>query len=634
MTDDLDAALALHKAGDLVAAEAAYRAMLRQAPNHPHACNNLGILLRRQRRWEEAIDCYQRALQATPQDEQIYNNLTCALCDLGQMNQAMRAVRIALLLRPDYAGAWFNLGNLLRDSGDPAGAAAAYHRAIRLQPDMGEAYSNLGDIHKSAVDLTLAAECYATALRLQPHLPQPYVNLGEVLKEQGRVVEAITLFQHGLDRHPTLAVLHSNLLFALHYTPHVPPEVIFRAHRHWGERHAAGLGPPPGHIHANDRTPSRRLRIGYVSPDFCNHAVACFLEPLLRAHDRSAVEIFCYAISRRQDATTRRFQAIAGHWCSLVMATDEEAAARITADRIDILVDLSGHTADARPLLFARKPAPVQVSWLGYPDTTGLAAIDYRLTDAIADPPGDADRRHLETLVRLPRGFLAFRPPVQAEVQPVPPCVRTGVITLGSFNNNAKVTPEVVAVWSQILHRLPTARLMLKSRSFADAATHRRYAGLFAGHGIAEDRIDLLPFLPDQQNHLRAYDRLDIALDPFPYSGTTTSCEALWMGVPVVTLAGSNHVGRVTASLLTGCGLAELVATDTADYVDRAVALAMDRARLATLRAGMRARLLASPLADHDGFARQVEDAYRTMWMAWTSQGDDAAADRRRQEAS
>lgn len=618
MTDLFAAALDQHRAGNLPQAESLYRAALAERPDHAFANNNLAILLRAQRRWEEAVACYRRALAHNPEDAQVYNNLTCVLSDMGQEAQAARVGMLAVSLRPDYAEAWFNLGNIFRALGDGNAARRAYHRAIRLKPDRGEAYSNLGDVHKSATELTQAAECYRTALRLQPNLPQPYVNLGEVLKEQGRVTEAITLLQQGLERHPHLSVLHSNLLFALHYSPHVPPEVIFRAHRQWGERHAAPLAPAVQPSFTNDRSPDRRLRVGYVSPDFCGHAVSCFLEPLLRGHDRGAVEIFCYPISRRSDEVTARFQSITGHWVPLTGLTDEEAAARIRADDIDILVDVAGHTCDCRPLIFARRAAPVQVSWLGYPDGTGMAAMDYRLTDAIADPPGVTDRWHVEKLVRLENGFLCFRPARSTDISPDLPARRNGHVTFGSFNNNAKITAEVVAVWAALLQRVPDARLVLKSRAFGDAETYARYSSLFAAQGVAPDRIDLRQHDQDQGDHLRAYDGIDIALDPFPYNGTTTSCEALWMGVPVVTLQGGHHVARVTASILHRCGLDDLVATSLPTYIEIAARLAAETDRLATLRRNLRARMQTSTLCDRDGFAAQVERAYRQMWHCWT----------------
>ncbi|WP_114861225.1 tetratricopeptide repeat protein [Azospirillum brasilense] len=610
------AALEHHRAGRLDAAEAGYRAILRDDPGHAHANNNLAILLRGAGRWEDAAACYRRAVAALPDDAPIRSNLSCALADLDRPAEALAAVRVALALSPDYADAWFNAGNLLKTAREHHRAIAAYRRALRLKPGMGGAHSNMGDVYRDLGESSRAVDCYRAAMQAQPDLPQPVVNLGETLKEQGRIAEAIAVFQSGIERHPDLALLHSNLLFALHYTPWVPPEVIARAHTHWNERHARPLMPRNRQF-SNDRTPGRRLRVGYVSPDFRAHACAHFIEPLLREHDRGAVEIFCYAASDQQDAITERMRSLADGWRSLTSLDDAAAAALVERDRIDILVDLAGHTAQSRPLLFARKPAPIQVSWLGYPDTSGMTAIDHRLTDAVADPPGLTDAWHAERLVRLPRGFLAFQPLRVAVPREEPPALVNGFVTFGSFNNAAKVTPEVLRVWSAILARVPSARLILKSRAFTDAPTRARCLQRFAADGVDPGRVDLLAPMDAIDAHLRAYDRIDIGLDPFPYTGTTTTCEALWMGVPVITLAGRHHVARVGASLLTHCGLAELIATDEAGYIETAVALAGDTTRLAALRRGMTDRMERSALSDHRGFAAAVETAYRAMWRSW-----------------
>ncbi|WP_188263201.1 tetratricopeptide repeat protein [Azospirillum tabaci] len=619
------AALEHHRAGRLDAAEAVYRAILRDDPGHAHANNNLAILLRSMGRWEEAVACYRRAVAALPDDAPIRSNLSCALADLDRPAEALAAVRVALSLSPDYADGWFNAGNLLQAERQSDRAIAAYRRAIRLKPGMGGAHSNMGDAHRDLGESSRAVDCYRAAIQAQPDLPQPVVNLGEALKEQGRITEAIATFQSGIERHPDLALLHSNLLFALHYTPWVPPEIIARAHTHWNERHARPLMPRNRQF-SNDRDPGRRLRVGYVSPDFRAHACAHFIEPLLREHDRGAVEIFCYATSTHHDAITERLKGLADGWRSLVALDDAAAAALVERDRIDILVDLAGHTAHSRPLLFARKPAPVQVAWLGYPDTTGMTAIDHRVTDAVADPPGLTDAWHAERLIRLPKGFLAFQPLRFVTAREEPPALANGFVTFGSFNNAAKVTPEVVRVWSAILARVPSARLCLKSRAFADAPTRARYLQQFAGNGVAPGRVDLLPPMDVIDAHLRAYDRIDIGLDPFPYNGTTTTCEALWMGVPVITLAGRHHVARVGASLLSQCGLDEFIAPDEARYIETAVALAGDTGRLAALRRGMTGRMERSALNDHRGFAAAVEAAYRDMWRSWLGREPKAVA--------
>lgn len=609
-------ALLAHQAGRLEQAEAGYREILRLDPRHPHANNNMAILLRGARRLDDAVAYYRAAVAGAPTDPLIRSNLGCVLVDLLRNAEAAGCMGAAAALNPQYAEAYFNLGNVQRGLNRLDLAEKSYRRALRIKPGLAEAHANLGDVHKARGQLTEAAACFRAALALRPDMPEPCNNLGETLKEQGLVEEAVALFQQGVRQHPDNMLIHSNLLFALHYTPAVPPEIIARAHRYWDEKHARPLLPAQPR-HANDRSPERRLRVGYVSPDFCAHSCAYFSEPLLRAHDRAAVEIYCYPSSRREDVVTRRFHGLADAWRPLVGLPDDDAAALIRQDRIDILVDLAGHTCDSRLPVFASRPAPVQVSWLGYPDTTGMTAVDYRFTDAVADPPGDADRWHAERLIRLEGGFLAYQPVVDAPLEEIPPALGRGWVTFGSFNNTAKVTPEVVRVWSKILKQVPDSRLIVKGRALGDAPTCARYAALFAAQGVSPRRVELLNRIEPVDNHLRAYDRVDIGLDPFPYNGTTTTCEALWMGVPVVTLAGANHVSRVGASLLTHCGLPELAAYDEEGYVAAAVELAGDLGRLAEMRRTMRERLQNAPLTDYDGFARKVEASYRRMWRDW-----------------
>jgi predicted O-linked N-acetylglucosamine transferase (SPINDLY family) len=370
-------------------------------------------------------------------------------------------------------------------------------------------------------------------------------------------------------------------------------------------------GEPP---HPNHPDPERRLRVGYVSPDFREHSVSAFLDPVIAGHDRRWFEVFCYAEVVRPDDTTARFRGLSDGWCSTLGMTDGAVAGRIRDDGIDILVDLAGHTAGNRLRVFAERPAPVQVTWLGYPNTTGLSAMDYRLSDAVADPAGEADALHSETLVRLANGFLCFAPPADAPEVGETPALATGQVTFGSFNNLAKVTPDVVEAWADILNRIPNSRLVLKSRPLADEKTRERYLEMFGAHGVDPGRVELCSWIASKSGHLGAYERLDIGLDPFPYNGTTTTCEALWMGVPVVTLGGDRHAGRVGASILARVGLAGLVAETKADYVEQAVALAGDLDRLSALRGGLRSRMEKSPLCDAGGFARDIEAAYREMW--------------------
>ena len=429
-----------------------------------------------------------------------------------------------------------------------------------------------------------------------------------MFQTQGRTAEALRCFQQACGKQPEFAAAHSNLLLAMHYDPAKSPEEIFAEHRK--TPHAS---VEPARSHSNDPTPDRRLRIGYLSPDFRSHSVAFFFEPVIEAHDRAAFEVTCYSNVPRPDHATLRFERLADRWRNVRGLGDEAAAALIRADGIDILIDLAGHTGENRLDVMARKPAPVAVTWLGYPDTTGLPQIDYRITDAWADPPGASERFHTEELVRLPGGFLCYMKPRDVAGCGLPPCERTGHITFGSFNNFSKLNPQVAEVWSAILDRVPGSRLLLKSKALGDQGARQRARELFRGR----DGVELLARNPSVRQHLEIYGRVDIALDPFPYNGTTTTCEALWMGVPVVALAGRRHAGRASLSLLASLGLEELIAESVEDYARIAAGLAGDPARLRELRATLRRRMAESRLTDAQTFTRVLESAYRTMWRRW-----------------
>ncbi len=425
-------------------------------------------------------------------------------------------------------------------------------------------------------------------------------------------------YHRALALKPDYAEAHGNLIFMMNYDARFSQKDIFAESRRWNEIHAA---PYREHerTHASDRDPDRRLRVGYLSPNFREHSVSYFADPLIAGHDRRSFEVFCYAQVIKPDTRTERFRDLADVWRSTVGLTDATVAERIREDGIDILVDLAGYTGENRLLVFAARPAPVQVSWLGYPNTTGLSAMDYRLTDAIADPEGADDTLYSETLVRLPNGFLCFTPAGDAPDIGGSPALSNGHVTFGSFNHLPKVSPEVVETWAQILERVPGSRLLLKSHPLADAATRDRYLDMFATHGIDARRVELFSWIASKSGHLGAYDRVDIGLDPFPYNGTTTTCEALWMGVPVVTLRGERHSGRVGASLLTRMDLVDLIAETKDAYVETAVGLAKAPDRLSGFRTELRQRMKGSPLCDGDTFARDVEAVYREMWRYWCS---------------
>jgi predicted O-linked N-acetylglucosamine transferase (SPINDLY family) len=356
------------------------------------------------------------------------------------------------------------------------------------------------------------------------------------------------------------------------------------------------------------------LTIGYVSADFMAHPVAYFMGALLAAHDRRRFRVICYASVRGPDAVTRQVRKVAPEWRDVAHLGDEKLATLIAEDGVDILVDLGGHTASSRLTMFALKPAPVQVSYLGYPNTTGLAAIDYRLTDAWADPPGLTDRWHTEQLIRLPGGFLSYTPPANLpDVAPLP-AASNGFVTFGSYNNFAKTSQSTIALWTAVLDAVPNSRLLLKASFLDDPGTAAEIIALFAAAGSDPQRITLRGRTRGHLDHIRSYGALDIALDPHPYNGTTTTCEALWMGVPVLTLAGDRHSSRVGTSILTAAGLDDFIAVSPEDYVARARSLSSDLQGLASLRLRLREQVAASPLADPKRLARAIEAAYLRLW--------------------
>jgi predicted O-linked N-acetylglucosamine transferase (SPINDLY family) len=573
------AALEAHQAGDLAAAEAAYRRALTIDPDHGDALKLLGSVLGQTGRPEEASRMLERARDVDPD-------------------------------APDTRAL---LGNVYALLGRTTEAMDAYGEAIARRPDDWAARNNLGLLCYREGRLAEAAETLAAVVEAIPGFAKAHNNLGLVLQAQARHVEAEAAFRRALEADPDYGEAGSNLLLGLNYRGDLHPEVVFAAHRAWADRHArpaagpATPGPEPGDA-------ERRLRLGYLSPDFRAHPVALFFEPLLAAHDRSAFEVVCYSAAARPDPVTERLRRSADGWRDVLGLGDSALAERIRADRVDILVDLAGHTADNRLSALARRPAPVQVTYLGYPNTTGLECVDYRVTDVWADPPGPADRLHTETLLRLPSGFLAYAPPPGAPAAAPPPSAAGAPLTFGSFNNAAKLGPEVIATWSRVLRRVPGARLLLKSRQFEDDATRERFRGAFVEAGVPVESVELVGWIPAIESHLEHYARVDVGLDPFPYNGTTTTCEALWMGVPVVALAGDRHAARVGVSVLERAGLADLVVADETAYVERAADLAQDAAGLVRLRETLRGRLAGSPAADVPGLTLELETAFREIW--------------------
>ena len=602
---------------------ACYRKVVELDPNHSDVYNNLGNVLNEQGKSEEAIECYKKALEIRPDSAEAHNNLGLMLTNQNRLDEAVTHFRKALELKPDYAEAYNNLGNVLNTQNKPAEAIESYKKALEIKPDYGNASYNMGNVLNQQARIEEAVACYRKALEIHPDHAEALNNMANGLKDQSRLTEAIHYYEKALEVKPDYHQAHSNLLFTFQYQPDNDPAQLYEAHLKWGQIHAKGLSNQIV-SHSNDRDPDRRLRIGYVSPDFRSHSCAYFIESLLREHDRHQVELFCYSEVEKPDEMTEQLKKLSDHWISTVGKSQDEVVGKIREDHIDILVDLAGHTANNRLLAFACKPAPVQVTWIGYPDTTGLVAMDYRFTDAVADPEGVSDRYVSEKLVRLPHGFLCYAPPITAPAVGPLPFLKSNTITFASFNNLTKVTEKVVAVWSKILQQIPRSRLLLKSRQMTDEVTREYYYKLFSDKGIPRDRVAMQPRIPSKEGHLALYNRVDIALDPFPYNGTTTTCEALWMGVPVITLCGNRHVSRVGTSILTQVGLTELITQTEDEYIARAVQLAGNTAQLSGLRSAMRQFMQKSSLCDGKSFARDVETAYREMWKKWVNSQNPA----------
>ena len=607
---------ALKKQGHPDEAVAAYRRALQLDPGSAKTHYDLGIALREQGHIEEAIAAYRRAVELAPELAEVHNNLGLVLKDQGKDDEAIAAYRRAIQIKPDFAEAHNNLGVALNEQGKPEEAIAECHRAIELQPTFPEALNNLGNALMSVGRFDEAVAAFHRALELQPELAGAHSNLGNALKEQGRIWEALDAYRHALQIQPQDPSVQSNLLLGLHYLPDGDAEFIFREHCRWGEIHAAPLAKRVVR-HANDPNPARRLRVGYLSRDFREHSVAFFFENLLASHHREHVEVICYSDCTGADAVTLRMRKHAAEWRTITGLADAQVADLIREDGIDLLVDLAGHTDRNRLLVLARRPAPVQVTCLGYPDTTGMNAVDYRLTDAHADPPGATERFHIEQLVRLPDCAWCFRPSDDAPPVSTLPVLHSGHITFGCFNTRPKITEEMFAIWAEILLRAPGSRLLLKNLGFRDPSVQMRARALLEKAGVAPARVELIGRVSDFAEHLTCYGRVDIALDTFPYHGTTTTCEALWMGVPVITLAGKTHASRVGVSLLENLALPELIAGQPVDYIGTAAELAADISRLAALRATLRERMASSPLMDGPRYARNVEHAFREMWRAW-----------------
>ena len=577
------------------------------------AYNNIGNIFMETKQFDEGIISYQKALKLNPGLADAHSNLGNAFLEKGQLDDAIFHFKNAIQLNPNFLEAHFKLGNALIKKGQLDDAIFHFKTAIRLNPNFLEAYNSLGIAQRTKGQLSEAIESYRYALTLNPDFVEAYLNLFVVYAEQGNFKKAEECHRRVLSIDPNRSFHDTNFLYIMNYR--YDAQTIFSEHLRFGKEIAESLSLDTVN-YTNERILARRLRIGYVSPDFRRHAVAYFIEPILLAHHKERYEVFCYSNSLVRDEVTERIQKHTDHWRSIYGMSDESVAEQIRKDKIDILIDLAGYTADNRIWVFARKPAPIQVSWIGYLATTGLLSIDYKIADNYTDPPGKTERLYTEKILRLPESFLCYLPDRNSpKVKPLPVSSK-GHITFGSFNNFSKVTPEVLTLWSRILNAVSDARLIMKCRIFFDKSMREHVIKVFAERGITAERIYLQSWEPSPR-HLETYNLVDICLDTFPFNGATTTCESLWMGVPVVTLAGTAYHSGVGTSLLSNVGLSELVAGNHDEYISIAVNLAKDLKRLEFLRKNLRGMMEDSPLCDAKRFTRNLEACYRRIWEEW-----------------
>ena len=642
----LQLALEHHRFGRLSEAEGAYRQILDIEPGHADALHLLGVSFRQRGNIEAAVDFIEKAISASPSEPIYYNSLGCALESQGLVNEAVAGYRMALALKSDYAEAHFNLGtvlqaqghldeaaacyrqalatkpdfaaacsnlgNVLMDQGRLEDAAASYRKALALKPDFAEAHNNLGNVLQFQGCLAEAVASYRQALSSKPDFADAYNNLGNVLMDQGRLEEAAASYRKALAVKQDLPKAYSNLLFSLIHDENLTPSVCSAEHFAFAERFEGPLRAD-WQPHGNDRNPGRRLKVGFVSGDLRHHAMASFIEPVWTMLAPAAIELWVYSNHPIEDAVTQRLRRLVPHWHCVASMSDAMLADTVRAHGIDILIDLSGHTAHNRLLTFARKPAPVQATWIGYPGTTGLAAIDYLICDRFNAPYGLYERYYSEQFARLPT-VGAFAPAADAPPVNELPALKRGYVTFASFNRPSKLGEAVIAAWSYILQTLPSAHLTLGNVD--DAALAESLKARFGRYGIVSDRLRFLPRMAVGA-YLKAHHEVDILLDTWPYSGGTTTQHALWMGVPVVTLRGPSRAHCQSAAALARIGLAAWIADDVPGFVRIALERAQDLDALAALRRGMRTRWLSSPWRQPVSVARGLEAALRIMWQRW-----------------
>jgi predicted O-linked N-acetylglucosamine transferase (SPINDLY family) len=603
--------VAMQREGRLEEAEACYRKAIALDPELAQAYNNLGQVLNLRQKWPEAIVVLNRAVELQPELAPAYNLLGDAFRGLDRPEGAITCYRRALDLDPNLQPAWDALGQLLLQRRDLSGAADALRHSTSLQPTAA-GFISLGRSLGGFDHYDGALDAFREAVRLAPESAEAHRWLGAAQRWCGMLDEAVRSFRRAIGIDPADHVAHSHLLYTMLFHGGFTPEQIYAEHVKWGQRHTGSIQPLPPPT--NDRATDRRLRVGYISPNFRNQAVLFFVLPILLAHDPWEVEVFCYSDTTVVDEWTARVRDRADEWRDSSGLTDEALARMIRNDQIDILVELTGHIGDGRLHTLAYKPAPVQVSYIGYQATTGAPAVDYFLSDDWADPAGASDASYVERVIRLPESFFVYGPPPEAPpVGPLPARAKSWV-TFGCQNNLAKVTPRTIELWSKILLAVPNSRFMLLAPGSKEV--DERLFAAFESHGVARQRIEIVRRATPRE-YLERYNRIDLGLDPVPFNGHTTTCDAAWMGCPTVIRAGSIYAHRYGGSVMRNVGCEDLVAENDENYVRTAVDLATDLNLLEQLRVSLRDRMARSIITDRDRFTRNLEHAYRKMWKSW-----------------
>lgn len=581
----------------------------------PGAALQQAVSLAQHGRIADAVSVLERLIETGTDHPQVRGLLGTLHMTAGRTEAALPHLRRAHELAPDQAHLAFQLGAALVSAGRPLEGLPFMQRAVDLSPTWLPGLLGFARALQGVGDFDRAEAHYQRAIAADPGSADATCSLAGLYIASGRVGQAIDLFRRAARQHPTDAGVMGRLLSALNYADDATREEIFEAHEHWGRLVMARGTDSPAFPNAPD--PDRRLRVGLLSTDLWDHSCAYFLRPILAAHDPARLELICYTTSTSDDWMTGELRARADGWRSVAGQGEDALINSLRADGLDILIELSGHTGNGPLAALRRRAAPVQAMYLGYPNTTGLPTIDWRLVDAVTDPPG-AEHFSTERLARIDGCFLCYSGPVDVPPPPPPPPPPASPVTFGSFNSIRKIGPAVVRAWSAILLATPGSRLLIKTRGISTPAAARSFRSAFAECGIDAARLELMDGLPDKRAHLNLYGRLHLALDTFPYNGATTTCEALWMGVPVVTLSGAMHAGRVGASLLRAAGLPELVADSPDGFVALASGLAQNPNRLAATRAKVLA-FRGSFLCDAAAFAPKFEAALRTMWREWCS---------------